>query len=201
MTLLQHAASRNHTSLISLLLQFKADPFKHSHAVRLYPVSLAVKNRSLGAFLMLNKIQDVPQNVHIQVLETILQNGGANNLFIPYLRSHADAIKKIPVCFMTMALRHKASTEIIVALMRLYRNFEAPKHRSVLQQAIASQYKPAVIKTLLNLKVNTQKRSHVTLFQNNSRQVRRLTPLETARAVKAPRIVFQLLRQKGVRER
>jgi hypothetical protein len=85
------------------------------------------------------------------------------------------------------------------ALLELYGDLGKPKHRAAVHQAVASGYRPEVIKTLLRSKGSVKGKAHVMLSGKNERRYFNGTVLEIAAQMKSPRIIFALLRNGGAR--
>ena len=94
-----------------------------------------------------------------------------------------------------------ASEQVLVECINFYKRFEAPKHRAVIHQALASRYRTAVIKTLLSRGADAKGRAQILLRPNKNvgGKLFRVSALEAADMVKANRATVMLLRQYGAK--
>ena len=199
MTLLQHAVLQDSPVLIAVLLKKNADPFKIGYSNKTLPLMLAVEKDALNAFRVLIRQKPMPANFYWQLFESITRKRNSSSYIREFLKYHGSELKSFPVCYLTAALRMKAGDDVLLALMELYGDLSKPKHRAVVHQAVASGYRPEVIKTLLRSKGSVKGKAHVMLSGKNERRYFNGTVLEIAAQMKSPRIIFALLRNGGKR--
>ena len=199
MTLLQHAVLQDSPVLITVLLKKNADPFKIGYSNKTLPLMLAVEKDALNAFRVLIRQKPMPANFYWQLFEAIVKKRNSSSYIREFLKYHGSELKSFPVCYLTAALRMKAEDDVLLALMELYGDLSKPKHRAAVHQAVASGYRPEVIKTLLRSKGSVKGKAHVMLSGKNERRYFNGTVLEIAAQMKSPRIIFALLRNGGAR--
>ena len=199
MTLLQHAAETDSFKAAELLLKKKADPFRSTAVNREIPVAMAVRNGSFRTFRLL-VVKPFPQaRFHDQVMEAILRRSNAYDYLELYLKHHSSELKNSSLCYLTVAMRYKASEKILVRLVNLYRDFSHAKHKAVIHQALMSGYKAGLIKALLDRNAQVQSKERSYLKSSQGWETYHLTPLQTARKAKSPNVIVRLLRKKGAR--
>ena len=193
MTLLQHAVRMDDRKMFDLLLKHGAYLYTRSPECEWYPVSLSVRENA-ALFKILVRRQDMPFKVHQQLMSVILESSNDAALR-EYLSLHGKRLKSSPQCFLTLALKKRSSEKILIRLMAFYRDFSDPKHHSVIQQALAGDYRPAVINTLILRKARTDVKAAVVIGAKTFH----LTPLETARKVRSSSLIRALLRKAGAK--
>ena len=199
MTLLQNAVRQKETHMVRLLLNHKADPFKTSFQMKEFPICIAAENNDMVLFSLL--LQYVPPNegVHQQIMLMLLHKKSNHFFIIRYLNRFQEELKQQRECFLTHALREKASLQAVTAFLRMYGTLEGAKHRAVFQQAIASRYNIELLKNLYRRNASLEGAAPVVLTRNNKRQMYNLTALQTAKLCNAPLIIMQFLKEKGAK--
>ena len=196
-TLLESAVLRNSVPLISLLLKYKADPYKGVDT----PLVLAVKEGKAVAFSALIKAVQPDRNTCFNLIWQIMRKDDAVSYLRPCFEQHGKRLRSFDFCILTQALKSMASEQVLVECINFYKRFEAPKHRAVIHQALASRYRTAVIKTLLSRGADAKGRAQILLRPNKNvgGKLFRVSALEAADMVKANRATVMLLRQYGAK--
>ncbi|MBR2873661.1 MAG: hypothetical protein IKB99_09200, partial [Lentisphaeria bacterium] len=203
LTLLQHAVEINSAAMVSMLLRYKADPFKVSRRNLMPPVILAVEKDSASAFNKLAPCKAAQHSMYARVMGAVVRNLKSEVYLSEYLRHHGEEIKKLPVCFLTAALRDNEKVPVwaIARLLNFYRFLDAPRHRSVVHQAVAGRYPVQIINQLLRRKANVKGKAPVWISGKNykGRRLQMLTVLETADRVRADLATCKILRNYGAK--
>ena len=196
-TLLESAVLKNSVPLISLLLKYKADPRKGADT----PLILAVKEGKTVAFSALIKAVQPDRNTCFDLIWQIMRKDDAVSYLRPCFEQHGKRLRSFDFCILTEALKSMASEQVLVECINFYKRFEAPKHRAVIHQALASRYRTAVIKTLLSRGADAKGRAQILLRPNKNvgGKLFRVSALEAADMVKANRATVMLLRQYGAK--
>ena len=193
MTLLQNAVRMDDRRMFDLFRKYGAYLYARAPQCELYPVALAARGNA-RLFKVLVSRKDIPAEVHKQLISVILECNNASALS-EYLSQHGKMLKNSPQCYLTLALEKRSLEKILVRLIAFYRDFSAPKHRSVIHQALASDYRAAVINTLILRKARTDVKAAVMIGSKTFI----LTPLETARRVRSSSLIRKLLQRTGAK--
>ena len=203
LTLLQHAAVRNSVAMVSMLLKYKADPFKVSRRNLMPPVILAVERNSAGAFSKLVRCKITTRSMYARVMGAVVRNLESEVYLNEYLHYHGKEVRELPVCFLSAALRENEKVPVwaVVRLLDLYGTLEAPRHSSVVHQAVAGGYSEQILNQLLRRKANVNNKAPVWVRRANykGRSMLMLTALETAVLVHADLPTYKILRAYGAK--
>ena len=196
-TLLESAVLRNSVPLISLLLKYKADPYRGADT----PLVLAVKEGKTVAFSALIKAVQPDRNTCFDLIWQIMRKDDAVSYLRPCFEQHGKRLRSFDFCILTEALKAMAPEQVLVECINFYKRFEAPKHRAVIHQALASRYRTAVIRILLTRGADAKGQAQILLRPNKKTggKLYRVSALRAAEMVKAPRATMMLLRQYGAK--
>ena len=195
-TLLQHAVLRNSSSMIMMLLRKKAAPFKVAPG-GMFPVALAVQKGALRSFQILIRCTPMPMEAHLRTFTEICRSRDAEAYMKLYLEHQGKAIWRVPVCFLTAALREKVSERVVTQLAAFYGDLNHSKHHAVIHQAVANGYSSGMIHNLLRRKAWVRGGAMVEVVDNGVRRRIRGDVMQIAEQVGASRSVKKLLREAG----
>lgn len=201
MTLMQLAARNDSAAVVSVLLKHNADPFKFTLKNRMTAILIAAANGNLASFTILAGCTPPGETTHLYTLETIWKQKSSEAFLRIYLQKHGRTIKRMPHCFLTLAIKDRAPEGVLLLLLNFYESLDDYKHRSVVHQAVASGASLKFLSLLRRSKASFRNKAPVWIYDAETEKgnFHTLTPIETAKRVKADKDIVRMLQKSGRR--